>query len=172
MKKMDKVHLQETELACSDGGEANADTAEHLRWCARCRSVVAEYRWLGEQVVDALAAAAEAAPVPRPRWRALERRVIAGRRRRVAGWRASAIASVALAICTVLLLSSIVGATVAAQLASPEAVMTPLSATVVVAEGSVTPDATPTPIVSYGESVDAPSTPALGPIPTPPTPDA
>jgi hypothetical protein len=171
VRKVDKVHLQETKLACSDGGEADADAAEHLRWCARCRSVVAEYRWLGEQVVGALVAAAEAAPVPRPKWGSVKRRVIAGRRRRVAGWRASAIASVALAVCTVLLLSSILGATVAAQLASPEAVMTPLSATVVVAEGSVTLGATPTPMVSP-ESLGAPSTPALGPIPTPPTPDA
>jgi predicted anti-sigma-YlaC factor YlaD len=166
----DGIHLREMELACSST-ESNVHS-EHLRWCAQCRNLAAEYRWLDGQLTDMLASASEAVPVTRPKWRAVKRRMIAGRQRRVAGWRVSAVASVALAVCMLLSISSIVGATVAVQLSSPEAVMTPADAvTIVVSEDPVTSSATSTPIASYG-GIETPSTPALAPIPTPPTSDA
>lgn len=186
---MNEIHLQEVRLACVGSGEAGASTdagapadasapadagvAEHLRWCAQCRNAAVEYRWLGERIEDALAAAAGAVNVPRPRWRVVKRRMVAGQERRITGWRASATAGIALAICTILTLSSIVGVTVAAQTSSPEAVMTPASVTAVLSDvhtpaGS---GATPTPIASL-EGIKSLSTLTLPPLPTPPEPDA
>jgi hypothetical protein len=169
MRETNEVHLGEMELACSKG-EFEASFADHLRWCAQCRSLAAEYRWLGEQLTDALASVSEVVPVARPKWRAVKRRIVVGRQRRRAGWRVSAIASVALAICMLLSISSVVGATVAAQLTSPEAVVTPAAAvTAVASEDPATSQATSTPIVPR-EGVDTPSAPLLVPIPTPSTP--
>ncbi len=179
---MREFHLQETELACADIGAADAsldmdasvgtsvDVAEHLRWCARCRSTAAEYRWLGERIEDTLAAAADRVKVPRPRWRVVKRRVAAGERRRLTGWRASATAGIALAICAMLSLSSIAGAAVATQTSFPEAVMTPASATVSIFGAHTTSGATPTPVASR-EGVESLSTLTLPSIPTPPKPD-
>ena len=169
MIAMNEVHLQEIELACSRE-ELEADSADHLRWCAQCRSLAAEYRWLDEQLIDALASASEVVPIARPGWRAVKRRIVAGHQRRVAGWRVSAIASVALAICMLLSISSVVGATVAAQLTSPEAVVTPISAvTAVASEDTATSWATSTPIVPHA-GAETPSAPSLAPIPTPSAP--
>jgi hypothetical protein len=169
MMGTNEIHPGEMELACSKS-EFEASTADHLRWCARCRSLAAEYRWLDEQLTDALASVSEVVPVARPKWRAVKRRIVAGRQRRIAGWRVSAIASLTLSICMLLSISSVVGATVAAQLTSPEAVVTPAAAvTAVASEGPATSQATSTPIVPR-EGVDTPSAPLLVPIPTPSTP--
>jgi hypothetical protein len=97
--------------------------------------------------------------------------VSAGRQRMIAGWRVSTVASIALAFCMLLSISSVVGITVATQLASPEAVVTPaVILTEVVSDGPSASEATSTPVVY--ESVETPSAPALAPIPTPPTSDA
>ncbi|MBN1979308.1 MAG: hypothetical protein JW918_18075 [Anaerolineae bacterium] len=166
---MDEVHLREIEMACSKD-EFEADAADHLRWCARCRSLAAEYRWLDERLADALASVSENVPVVRPGWRAIKQRIVAGRQRRIAGWRVSAIVGVALVSCILLLVSSVVGATVAAQLASPEAVVTPIAAvTAVASEGPAASWATSTPIVPH-VGVEAPSASLLVPIPTPSAP--
>ena len=59
---MSEMHLVETELACVSDGKHHESAAEHLRRCAQCRSAVAEYAWLQEQVVTALATAADTVP--------------------------------------------------------------------------------------------------------------
>jgi predicted anti-sigma-YlaC factor YlaD len=166
---MREFHLQETELACADIGAA-VDVTEHLRWCARCRSTAAEYHWLGERIGDTLAATADRVIVPRPRWRVVKRRMADGQKRRLAGWRASATAGIALAICAMLSLSSVAGAAVATQTAFPEAVMTPPSATTSISGAHTVSGATPTPIASR-EGVESLSTLTLPLIPTPPKPD-
>jgi predicted anti-sigma-YlaC factor YlaD len=172
---MSEIHLRETELACASCDEADAPSgarvAEHLRWCAQCRSTAAEHRWLGERIEDTLAVMADAVDVPRPRWRVVKRRMMAGQKRRIAGWRASATASIALAMCAILSLSSILGATVAAQTLFPEAVMTPASVTVIIPDAYATSGATPTPGASR-EDTESPYSLTLPPLPTPPEPDA
>ena len=65
---MSETHPKEIELARFEDGEASTGVAEHLRWCARCRSVVADYRWLQGEVTATLALAADSVPVPRPKW--------------------------------------------------------------------------------------------------------
>jgi predicted anti-sigma-YlaC factor YlaD len=179
---MSELHLHETELACVTSGEAgapadanasapaNASVAEHLRWCAQCRSTAAEYRWLGERIEDVLTEAAGTVNVPRPKWQAIRRQMAVGQNRQVTGWRASAIAGIALAICAILSLSSIVGSTAIAQTSSPEAVMTPASVTAILSDAYTPSGATPTPGVSCAgmESLSALTLPT---IPTPPEPD-
>lgn len=178
---MNEIHLRETDLACIASGEAGtctdagrfsgADMAEHLRWCARCRDTAAEYRWLEGRIKDTLAATADSVSVPRPRWRVVKRQMVAGQKRRITGWRASATAGIALAFCVILSLSSIVGVTVAVQTSFPEAVMTPASVTAIISEVHTTLGATPTPVASR-EGIESPSTLTLPPLPTPPEPDA
>jgi hypothetical protein len=133
---------------------------------------VAEYRWLEERIEDTLAAMAGEVKVPRPRWRAVKRRMIAGQKRQVIGWRAAATAGVALVICAILSLSPIVGAAVATQTSFPEAARTPALAATGIFEAYTVSGATPTPVVSC-EGIESPSATALTlpPIPTPPEPD-
>jgi hypothetical protein len=171
---MSKVHPEQTELARWSDGEARADIATHVRWCAACRSAVADYRWLAGEIEATLVAAADAVKVPRPRWWALQGRLIAEQRRRVAGRQASAMASVVLAVCLMLSLSPVLLRTaVAARMVPLEAMVVPAPVTAITASVSgvsgthAAPGATPTPIVSRAEATPAP-TPDFALPPTPP----
>jgi anti-sigma factor RsiW len=166
---MSEDHLRENELAHLGGGEAEADAAEHLRWCTRCRSTVADYRWLQQQLASALAAV-DALPVPRPQWWAIQERLSAIRRQQVAGRRIST-AGVAATVCLMLLFSSLLGTTVVAQAVFPEAVVTPAPVTAIVSGEPSAPAATPAPaILDEGSGLSL--TPAFVPLPTPPQPEA
>jgi hypothetical protein len=180
---MSEIHPEETQLARWSDGEARADVAAHVRWCARCRSGVADYRWLAGEIGATLTGAADAVDVPRPRWWALQGRLIADQRRRVAGWRASAVASVVLAVCLMLSLSPVLLSTaVAARMVPLEAMVVPAPLTAMTAMTASTadmasvsgthaaPGATPTPLVSRAEATPAP-TPDFALPPTPPEPE-
>lgn len=169
---MGEVHPEEVKLACLDDGGPSAEMAQHLRWCAGCRSAVADYHWLRGEIAEALAAAANAAPAPRPRWWAVRERVAAGQRRQIAGRRVSAVASLVLTVCLMLSASSVMGAVAAAQTLPPEAIATPASITVAVSDERPVSLATPTPDVSSRESVSPLLTPVFVPLPTPPQPEA
>jgi hypothetical protein len=174
---MSKVHPEEMKLVRWGDGEASADVAAHVRWCARCRSAVADYRWLAGEIGATLTAAADAVDVVRPRWWALQGRLITEQRRRVAGWRASAVASVVLAVCLMLSLSPVLLSTaVAARMVPLEAMVVPAPVTAITAiTASVSgthaaPGTTPTPTVSRAEVTPAP-TPDFALPPTPPEPE-
>lgn len=167
---MRKVHLNEFDLARLselDGGEVpDAEMAEHLRWCADCRSALAEHRWLQEEIVSALAVAAREVPVPRPRWWAVQEALFSSRQRQVASWRGSTVASVVLAVFLMLSASPMLGtAAIMAHVAptSPQAVIA--TAPDAGAETAMTyPAVTPTPAIRR--------TPAPTPVLVlPPTPD-
>jgi len=166
---MSQVHPGEIELVGSGEGDGSGDVAEHLRWCARCRSVVADHRWLEGEIGATLAAAADAVPVPQPRWWVVQGRLAAGQRR-VAGWRVSAVAGAVLAFCLMLSLSPVLGTAVAARTLPPEAMVAPAPATAVGTSEHVASLATPTPAISRGESTPSP-TPAFMLPPTPPEPE-
>ena len=84
---MGEMHVREIDLAQlsqSDGNELQeVDTrrVEHLRWCAHCRSIMADHRWLQEEVTATLAVAANALPVPRSKWWAVREALSAHQRR-------------------------------------------------------------------------------------------
>ena len=122
---MSKIHPRETELAGfsdqSDSEDADGRLAEHVRWCARCRSAVAEYRWLEGEVEATLTAAADAIAVSRPEWRTVRERLFTLQRRRVVGGRVSAVAGVALAFCLMLTISPVLGPAAAGRTLSPDA---------------------------------------------------
>ena len=168
---MKKKHPLETELARLSGGKADAEVAEHLRWCAHCRFVVADYRWLQREIAATLATAASAAPVPRPKWWAVQAVLLARQRRQIVGWRLSAVASVVLAVCLMLSLSPVLGAAVVARTSPPGAMVIPVPVTAVVSGERVASVATPTPVVSCEEAAPSP-TPALMLLPTPPESEA
>jgi hypothetical protein len=181
-----RVHPSEIDLARwgeldSETGEEGASLsaargtecmAEHLRWCGRCRSVVADHRWLQKEVAATLAAASDAVPVPRPRWWAVQEAMLTSQRRQVRGWWLSAIASVVSAVCLMLSVSPMFGtAAVAARVVSPEAVVATAPDTVPArASAALFPLsslATPTPAMFHVQEV----TPALVLPPTPAQPE-
>jgi hypothetical protein len=125
-----------------------------------------ERGWLESQMGAALVAAADAVPVPRPRWRAVRRQVRAARRRRIVGWRASAVGSGVLAICVMLSLSPVLGVAVA-QTVYPSRPTLPRLPSPVVNESAVPAPATPTPLVASGEIDVELLAPTLIPLPTP-----
>jgi hypothetical protein len=174
---MSKVHPEQTELARWSDGEARADIATHVRWCAACRSAVADYRWLAGEIETTLTAAADTVKVPRPRWWALQGRLIAEQRRRVAGRQVSAVASVLLAVCLMLSLSPVLLRTaVAARMVPLDAMVVPAPVTAMTASTAnvasvsgihAAPGTTPTPILARAEATPVP-TPDFALPPTPP----
>ena len=170
---MGEIHPSEFELTWLSDSETDGDgeVAEHLHWCTCCRSVVADYRWLQEEVTATLVAVADSVPVPGPEWWAVQERIFANQRRQVAGWRASAVASVVLAVCLMLSvsLSPVFGTAALAQTASPEVIVAiaPAADSSVVSGGRLASVATPTPSVcEVGQEVTPP--PAFVLPPTPP----
>jgi len=168
---MSKAHPREVELACLSDEEAGEEVAAHLHWCARCRSVVADYRWLQGEITTMLAVAADAVFVPRPKWWAVRERMFTRQRRQVAGWRASAFASVVLAVCLMLSIPNLLIPAVAAQRLQPEAATVPAPITAVVSGETVASLATPTPAVPCDGQPPQPLTPAVVLPPTPPQPE-
>ncbi len=170
---MSKVHLRETELACLSDEEVGEEVAAHLRWCAHCRSTVADYRWLQGEIAAALAVAADAVPVPRPKWCAVRERMFAGQRRQVVGWRASAFASVMLAVCLMLSTPNLLSLPAAALVPQPEVATVPTPVTAAVSGERMASMATPTPAIPCeSEEPTPPPTPAVVLPPTPPQPEA
>ncbi len=170
---MSEVHLRETELARLSDGEADVEMDGHLRWCARCRSVVADYRWLQGEITAALAAAASAVVVPRPSWWAVQEVLSTSRRRQITGGRVSAVASLVLTVCLMLSVSPVLGTAAIVQTARtspPEPMVAPAPVTAVVPGERAASMATPTPVMSCEEITPLP-TPALMLPPTPPEPE-
>jgi hypothetical protein len=178
-------------LAETGDGAADAETLEHLRWCARCRTLVADYRWLQDEMVDTLEAAADAVHVPWPRWQAVREGLIMGRRKQNAAGRVSAIASAVLAVCLMFFQPLIrvpswlgsVGVSQTSQQASSVLVMSYPEAAIATAPTAAvssstlsgsTSAATPTPsLTSSGQNRDAAAqpTPVCMQLPTPPQPE-
>ena len=183
--EMSETHPKEIELARFGDGEASTGVTEHLRWCARCRSVVADYRWLQGEVTATLALAADSVPVPRPKWWAVCESLSLGERRRAGRRRASALASLALVFSLILSAPGFLGAAVVAQAVSVDVVMAPAPITLsrvgatstvdtgIGVDAGPGPMVTPTPTILRGDGApSAPSAPAIPPLlfPTRPTP--
>jgi len=164
---MNEIHPRETELARCGDQETGAGLAEHLRWCARCRGVVADYRWLQGEITSTLTVAADAVAMPRPKWWVVQERMSASQRRQMAGWWASAFASVALMVCFMLFAPNFTGPAGVAQTPQPEMVMGRAPVTHFVSGDRVASMATSTPDMSGAETVSSP-TPAFVLPPTPP----
>jgi len=172
-------HPEERALARWAESGADPSVEEHLRWCARCRSAAADYRWLEQEVGAALAEAADAAPVPRPKWWEVRGRLFAGQPHPGSVWRASVVVGAVLIFCQAIALPPAASPALAVD---PATAPPPVVALVSRAPGSaslstdaVEPMATPTPNASLdaedgadGETRAAPS-PTLAPV-LPPRP--
>ncbi|MBE9509214.1 MAG: hypothetical protein IMY86_14340, partial [Chloroflexi bacterium] len=167
---MNETHLRDTELARLSDGETGAEVTEHLRWCVRCRSTLADYRWLEGELAATLAMVANAVPVPRPRWWAVQGRLAASQRRQATGWRAS-FASVVLAVCFALLAPTFLSPVGATQTRQPRVVVVPTPARTLVFDEHLAPAATPTPAI-LREHAALPPTPIFELLPTPTEPGA
>lgn len=162
-----QVHPLEIDLAFLSDGEMDGNVAAHLRWCARCRSVAADYGWLQGEIESALAAAADAADAPRPRWWAVQAGVRAGRRRQIVGGRLSSFASVVMAACLMLFAPGFLSPAGATWMNQPGLTALPRPITVTISDERVLPAATSTPAVFCKEATPLP-TPAFVPPPAPP----
>jgi len=170
---MKTTHPVDFELAALDDGVACDNVGDHLRWCARCRSALAGYRWLQGELETTLTAVADAVPVPRPRWRVVRGRLLAGQRRRVARWRVSALATVALTVCAMLFAPIFLSPVGAARVPQPEvgaAVAVPTPADPTAAATPSVQAATPTPAVLRSDASS--TTPVVELFPTPTEPEA
>jgi len=161
---MNEIHPAEKEL----GGEASTSVTEHLRWCARCRGIVADYDWLQGEIEATLVAAADAVPIPRPKWWAVQELKFASQRRRIVGGRISAVASVVLTVCLMLSTSPVLGTTVLSTTIEPVVALAPVAAAI--SGESLALVATLTPVISCEEATPSP-TPAFVLPPTPPEPE-
>jgi len=128
--------------------------------------VAADYRWLQGEIAGALAAAANAAPAPRPNWRGVEERLFTARRRQTVERRTSAFAGAALVICLMLAIPNLLGPAVVAQIPPPEGVMAPPPVTAAVSGGGAPYLATSTPAMYWRDEAPSP-TPAFALPPTP-----
>ena len=171
---MGKIHPNELELARwselgdRESTDGDAELAQHLRWCARCRSVVADHRWLQAEVAAALAGAADAATVPRPKWWAVQESLLTRQRRQVVGWQGSAVASVVLAVCLMLSISPVWGTSVImAQTSPPEAIVATAPDVGDHLTSTSVALATPTPSIFKVQGVTPSPTPVLLLPPTP-----
>jgi hypothetical protein len=165
-------HPSDHDLACVTEDSATEDVAAHVRDCARCRSAVADFRWLGDELEAVLAAAVETVPVPRPAWRAVRAHLTAIQRRQmVRGW-ASACASVLLAAGLMFGAPNFVnmaGLATTAQAAQAKAIIAPTPRPPIVTGASPATYVTSTPAVSNDHRAPLP-TPAFKLPPTPPDP--
>ena len=164
---MDGAHLREVELARLDGGEVSTEVAEHLRWCARCRSVVADYRWLQGELASALGAVADRVTVPRSNWRDVQTRLRAGGQKQAVGQRLSGVTSAVLAVGLMVMASPIMGTAAEARALPPQATPVPPPASLVASAEAQFTLATPTPAFSI-EEADGSTTPSFETRPTPP----
>ena len=159
---MRQNHLQESELARIGDGKLGAEAMEHLRWCTRCSSTAADYRWLGTEVTAALQMSALKIPTPQPKWLEVQKRLHAYQRRLVETCRVAAASSIGLVICMMLVASPILVVSIGAQPLPPQPTPDPSSATF---DAQVSATATP---ALTREAMEPPATPILVPNPTPP----
>lgn len=121
--------------------------------------------WLGYEIEDTLATAAEAVPVPQPQWCAVGERLHAGQGRRVRRNRSLALAAVAVAICLTFCVSNFLAPPVAAQVPEPEMLVIPTPSIVVlpdVQQNALSLASTPSECYSTSSS-----TPVWMPLPVP-----
>lgn len=93
-----------------DSDKARKEMAQHLRWCASCRSGVADYRWLQGEITSTLQAVVDATPVPPSNWPGVQQLLSVGQRRSLLRQRLSGALSAGLVICLVFVASPVLEA--------------------------------------------------------------
>ena len=161
---MRETHLRESELAHIGDGKLSTEVAEHLRWCTRCSSAAADYRWLQTEITATLSMRAHKAPAPQPRWQDVRQRLCTYQRRLMEMCRIAAASTIGVAISLMLVASPIPVVATGTQALPPQPTPDPSSATF-----NAPVSATPTPALTREVAVP-PSTPVLVPNPTPPEP--
>jgi hypothetical protein len=145
--------------------------SEHVRSCARCRRVLADYDWLQGELAETLAGVADTVPLRRSAWRELQDKMFDSRRRQSVRMHISAMTSAAMAICLLLCVPGFLRPSAVAQLLQPGPSVrpTPIVATEPTGDGSrsLSSGTSAAWIVSREASRSWPD-PALAPLPTPP----
>jgi hypothetical protein len=163
-----REHLTELELARAAAGDGSENLIDHLRWCGQCRTAVAEYGWLQEEIERTLEAEAAGAPVPEADWMGARERLQSTRPVSAVGRRAAAV-SLAAAVCLVVAVPLAVAGGNRAWAMAPrtEEVSTAPSPAAVVENGRVgTPTSPAGRMAGRAERVSLPFVPP----PTPPEP--
>jgi len=161
-------HPTELELARAAAGDRCEDLVEHLRWCPRCRTTVADYGWLQGEMARTLAAEAERAPVSEPDWVGLRARLQSPRPMGAVGRRAAALSLAAVVGLVLIVPIVMVGGNRARTMAPRlEDVLAPRAPVAVMGDGRVeTPACRPPGGLRHTQRVSLPFVPP----PTPPEP--
>ena len=161
-------HPTELELARAAGGHRCEDLVEHLRWCRRCRSTLADYEWLQDETERTLTAEADGAPVPDSDWVGLRARLQSPGPLPAVGQRAVAVSLAAMVGLIVMVPVVVAGESRARRMAPRlEDVLTPRTPVAVLGDGRRgTPASRPSGGPRHAQRVSLPFVPP----PTPPEP--
>jgi hypothetical protein len=172
---MTQWHPTDVELAGLSGESAARGLLGHIRGCARCRSVVADYRWLQGEVAETLKSVANEVPTPRSQWREVQGRLLGSRNRQATVAQVSAVVSAAMALCLLLSVPGFLRPSTATQTLQPGVPLrpTPLAVTepVGVESGHLPSRVSAGPAVLLSVSQESPA-PGVQPLPTPPSPES
>jgi hypothetical protein len=170
---MREWHPRDSKLAGLTGESIDDRILEHVRCCARCRSVVADYDWLQEELAGTLTGVVSDGPVPRSAYWELQDRLLESSRRQSVRIQLSAVVRAAMVVCVLLCVPGFMRPAAAAQALQPEASLRPTP--MVVAEsvgacGRSLPATTSATVAVSRPALHWPSSPApaLAPLPTPP----
>ena len=169
---MNEWHPDELELAQASAARRDGELMDHLRWCAPCRAVAADYDWLDREIPAALDAGLQQVPLPQPNWDGLSARLGLHRQRAVRG-QLLAVAGAVMIACLMLVAPSLLSPDLpaAGMLAPDVAVLRMPTAYEPAAAPSARPSSTVPAVAPHASDHRSVSLPFVPP-PEPPQPGA
>jgi hypothetical protein len=168
---MRECHPTDGELARLSDKRTGGGVSEHVRSCARCRRVLADYDWLQGELAETLAGVADTVPVRRSAWPELQDKILDSKRRQSVRMHVSAMTSAAMAICLLLYVPAFIRPSAAGQALQPKPSVrpTPIVVTEPTGDGSRSPSSgTSATWIAFRQAPRSSAAPALAPLPTPP----
>jgi hypothetical protein len=167
-------HPAEGELAGLSSEPAGGGILEHVRFCARCRSVLADHNWLQQELSEALRSVANEICVPRPAWWEVQGLLLENRRRQSLRTQVSAAVSAAVAVCVLLCVPGFMRPAAVARGLQPEVSVRPTPVMVPqpsLVRGTSRSSRTSAVLTVSRSASESSRGPALVPLPTPPGSD-
>jgi hypothetical protein len=171
---MTQCHLSDVELAKLSGGTAADDLAGHVRSCARCRSVVADFDWLQGELAETLKSVVNEVSVPSPGWREVQGKLLESRCRQAVMAQVSALVSAAVVLSLLLFVPGFLKPATAGAGLQPGVALRPTPVAVAVPTGAT--GGFPLSGTSAGPALSrsvmrASLVPGVQALPTPPDPE-
>jgi hypothetical protein len=167
---MREWHPTDGELARLSGERTGGRVLGHVRSCARCRRVVADYDWLQGELAETLTSVVDEVPVPRSAWWELQDKLLDSKRSQSARIHISAVVSAGMIVCLLLYVPGFMRPSAAAQALQPEPSVRPTPIVVTEPTGAGTGSLSSRTSAAWIVSRQASQSPAppAAPLPTPP----